>query len=77
MRCTPSYLPDAHVVVDFTNSKIEQIGPDRVKVSHIGGKQRPPTLKCLLVARKVLLVKTCSSMLALVRCAVQNWLKKF
>jgi len=39
-----NYLtPD--VVVDFTTAKIEQVGPDRVRVSHIGGKQRPPTLK--------------------------------
>ena len=39
-----NYLtPD--VVVDFTTAKIEQVGPDRVRVSNIGGKQRPPTLK--------------------------------
>ncbi len=39
-----NYLtPD--VVVDFTTAQIEQVGPDRVKVSHIGGKPRTPTLK--------------------------------
>jgi hypothetical protein len=39
-----NYLtPD--VVVDFTTAKIEQVGPDRVRVSNIGGKQRPATLK--------------------------------
>ena len=39
-----NYLtPD--VVVDFTTAKIEQVGPDRVKVSNIGGKPRTPTLK--------------------------------
>lgn len=39
-----NYLtPD--VVVDFTTAKLEQVGPDRVLVSHIGGKPRTPTLK--------------------------------
>jgi hypothetical protein len=39
-----NYLtPD--VVVDFTTARLEQVGPDRVKVSHIGGKPRTPTLK--------------------------------
>lgn len=39
-----NYLtPD--VVVDFTTVKLEQVGPDRVRVSHISGKPRTPTLK--------------------------------
>ena len=39
-----NYLtPD--VVVDFTTIKLEQVGPDRVRVSHISGKPRTPTLK--------------------------------
>jgi hypothetical protein len=39
-----NYLtPD--VVVDFTSAQLEQIGPDRVRVSRIGGKPRTPTLK--------------------------------
>src|SRR4030095_11422692 len=39
-----NYLtPD--VVVDFTTARLEQVGPDRVRVSHIGGKPRTPTLK--------------------------------
>ncbi len=39
-----NYLtPD--VVVDFTTARLEQLGPDRVRVSHIGGKPRTPTLK--------------------------------
>ncbi|MCM0036626.1 MAG: DUF1446 domain-containing protein [Burkholderiaceae bacterium] len=39
-----NYLtPD--VVVDFTTVKLEQVGPDRVHVSHISGKPRTPTLK--------------------------------
>ncbi|MBV8523867.1 MAG: DUF1446 domain-containing protein [Acetobacteraceae bacterium] len=39
-----NYLtPD--VVVDFTTSDLEQIGPDRVRVSNTGGKPRTPTLK--------------------------------
>jgi hypothetical protein len=39
-----NYLtPD--VVVDFTTARVQQVGPDRVQVSHIGGKPRTPTLK--------------------------------
>src|SRR4029077_13360518 len=39
-----SYLtPD--VVVDFTQARLEQIGPDRVRVTKIGGKPRTPSLK--------------------------------
>ncbi|MFN8988480.1 MAG: acyclic terpene utilization AtuA family protein [Betaproteobacteria bacterium] len=39
-----NYLtPD--VVVDFTTVRLEQAGPDRVRVSNIGGKPRTPTLK--------------------------------
>ena len=33
------------VVVDFTTAKLEQVGPDRVRVSGVGGKPRTPTLK--------------------------------
>jgi hypothetical protein len=39
-----NYLtPD--VVVDFTSARLEAAGPDRVRVSGIGGKPRTPTLK--------------------------------
>lgn len=39
-----NYLtPD--VVVDFTTARLEQLGPDCVRVSGIGGKPRTPTLK--------------------------------
>lgn len=39
-----NYLtPD--VVVDFTTSRLEQVGPDRVRVTNISGKPRTPTLK--------------------------------
>lgn len=39
-----NYLtPD--VVVDFTSVRLEQVGPDRVRVSGIGGRPRTPTLK--------------------------------
>lgn len=33
------------VVVDFTTAALEQVGPDRMHVSAIGGKPRTPTLK--------------------------------
>ena len=33
------------VVVDFTTSKLEQAGPDRVRITNISGKPRTPTLK--------------------------------
>src|SRR6266850_621168 len=33
------------VVVDFTTSRLEQVGPDRVRITHISGKPRTPTLK--------------------------------
>ena len=39
-----NYLtPD--VVVDFTSTRLEQVGPDRVRVTNISGKPRTPTLK--------------------------------
>ncbi len=33
------------VVVDFTTAQLEQVGPDRVRVTNISGKPRTPTLK--------------------------------
>lgn len=33
------------VVVDFTTARLEEVGPDRVRVSRISGKPRTPTLK--------------------------------
>lgn len=33
------------VVVDFTTARLEQLGPDRVRVSGLSGKPRTPTLK--------------------------------
>ena len=42
-----NYLtPD--VVVDFTTTRLEQIGPDRVHVTGIGGKPKTPTLKATI-----------------------------
>jgi hypothetical protein len=39
-----NYLtPD--VVVDFTTANLEQVGPDRVRVTNLSGKPRTPTLK--------------------------------
>ncbi|MEG1680686.1 MAG: acyclic terpene utilization AtuA family protein [Stenotrophomonas sp.] len=37
------FTPD--VVVDFTQSRLEQIAPDRVRVTGLTGKPRTPTLK--------------------------------
>jgi hypothetical protein len=54
MTCTLQLLYEVHdpanyltpdVVVDFTTTRLEQVGPDRVRVSGIGGKPRTPTLK--------------------------------
>jgi hypothetical protein len=36
------------VIVDFTSARIEQAGPDRVRIAGIGGKPRTPTLKVSL-----------------------------
>lgn len=36
------------VVVDFTSAKLEDIGPDLVKISNIKGKPAPQTLKVLM-----------------------------
>lgn len=33
------------VVVDFTTARLQEVGPDRVRVSGVGGKPRTPTLK--------------------------------
>ncbi|MFN0040393.1 MAG: acyclic terpene utilization AtuA family protein [Burkholderiales bacterium] len=33
------------VVVDFTTAQLEQIGPDRVRITNLSGKPRTPTLK--------------------------------
>ena len=33
------------VVVDFTTAKLEQAGPDRVRITNLSGKPRTPTLK--------------------------------
>src|SRR3546814_2802195 len=33
------------VVVDFTKAQLEQVGPDRVRVTGLTGKPRTPTLK--------------------------------
>lgn len=43
---TTYITPD--VTVDFTTTRIEQVGPDRVRVSGTRGRPAPPTLKALL-----------------------------
>jgi hypothetical protein len=41
----PAHYITPDVVVDFTTVRLEQVGPDRVRVSGIGGRPRTPTLK--------------------------------
>jgi hypothetical protein len=41
----PGYYITPDVVVDFTTTRLEQVGPDRVRVANISGKPRTPTLK--------------------------------
>ncbi|QHE85500.1 acyclic terpene utilization AtuA family protein [Hydrogenophaga sp. BPS33] len=41
----PAHYITPDVVVDFTTARLEQVGPDRVRVSGISGKPRTPTLK--------------------------------
>lgn len=40
------------VVVDFTTAEVEEVGPDRVRVSGIAGKPRTPTLKVSVGVRE-------------------------
>jgi hypothetical protein len=44
----PGYYITPDVVVDFTTARLEQVGPDRVRVTNISGKPRTPTLKVSL-----------------------------
>lgn len=44
----PARYVTPDVVVDFTTARLEQVGPDRVRVSRIGGRPRTPTLKVSL-----------------------------
>ena len=41
----PGFYITPDVVVDFTTARLEQAGPDRVRVTNISGKPRTPTLK--------------------------------
>ncbi|HEV8263068.1 MAG TPA: acyclic terpene utilization AtuA family protein [Burkholderiales bacterium] len=41
----PANYVTPDVVVDFTTGKLEQVGPDRVRITRISGKPRTPTLK--------------------------------
>ncbi len=41
----PANYVTPDVVVDFTTGKLEQVGPDRVRITKISGKPRTPTLK--------------------------------
>lgn len=41
----PAHYITPDVVVDFTTARLSEDGPDRVRVTHIGGKPRTATLK--------------------------------
>jgi hypothetical protein len=41
----PANYVTPDVVADFSTARLEEVGPDRVRVSGIGGKPRTPTLK--------------------------------
>lgn len=41
----PGFYITPDVVVDFTTARLEQTGPDRVRIAGIAGKPRTPTLK--------------------------------
>jgi Acyclic terpene utilisation family protein AtuA len=41
----PSTYITPDVIVDFTTARLDEVGPDRVRVSGISGKPRTPTLK--------------------------------
>ena len=49
------------VVVDFTTAQLEQVGPDRVRVTGISGKPRTFTLKVSIGCTEGFIGKTCSS----------------
>lgn len=39
------------VVVDWTTAELEQVGPDRVRISDVSGHPRPHTLKALIIVK--------------------------
>lgn len=41
----PANYVTPDVVVDFTTADVDEVGPDRVRVANLGGKQRTATLK--------------------------------
>lgn len=48
----PSRYIHNDVVVDFTTSTLEQVGPDRVRISGTSGHPRPDTLKVLITVKE-------------------------
>jgi hypothetical protein len=48
----PSAYITPDVIVDFTSARLEQVGPDRVRVAGIAGKPRPSMLKVSIACKE-------------------------
>ncbi len=47
----PSCYVHPDVIVDWTTAHLEQVGPDRVRMSGVSGHPRPDTLKALIIVK--------------------------
>ncbi|EGL83958.1 protein of unknown function DUF1446 [Caldalkalibacillus thermarum TA2.A1] len=44
----PSHYVTPDVIADFSAARFEEVGPDRVQISGVKGKPKPPTLKAIM-----------------------------